>query len=79
MEKVILEPHLRAQLQDGQQPLELCDAGGETMGFFLPAAEFYRWQYEWAKVKFPPEELDRREQERGGRTTAEVLARLKQL
>ena len=78
MERVVLEPQLRAQLQDGKRSLELCDDSGQTMGFFLPAADFLRWQYDWARRHYSTEELDRREKESGGRTTAEVLARLKQ-
>jgi hypothetical protein len=78
MERVVVEPQMRAQLQDGKRSLELCDDTGQTMGFFLPAAEFLHWQYEWARRNYSSDELDRREQESGGRTTAEVLARLKQ-
>jgi len=77
MTKVTVDQTLRSKLLNGQ--VELCDETGQTLGFFLTAEEYKHLFLELAKLKFSPEELERRFHEPNGHTTAEVLARLNQL
>ena len=56
---------------------QLRDEQGQVVGHFLTLADFEHLMVEYAKVKYPLEELERRRQEPGERrTTAEILARL---
>lgn len=75
MERLIVDPSLRDRLAGLDSDLELCDEQGRTLGYFTPAAGDQR-PYDWAKAQFTDEELDQARREPGGRTTAEVLARL---
>ena len=77
MTKVTLDKTLRVQLPNLDTPLELCDESGRTVGFLLSVADYQRLIYEWAKAKYPAEELERRRQDPGERTTGEVLERLR--
>jgi hypothetical protein len=79
MTKVIADPELRAKLNGLNQQMEVCDETGRTLGYFLTRKEYEGLMIEWAKLKYPPEELDRRSKQGGGRTTAEVLERLNKL
>jgi hypothetical protein len=76
MNKVILDESLRSKLQNLETELEFCDESGCTLGYFLPSVERDRLLYDRARAQITDEELERRRQEPGGRTTAEVLARL---
>jgi hypothetical protein len=76
MTKVTVDQTLRSKLNGFNGQIELCDEAGRTVGFFLTADEYKRLILEWAKLKYPAEELKRRYQEPGERSTAEVLARL---
>ncbi len=79
MTKVIADDALRTKLNGLNQQLEVCDESGRTLGYFLTVKDYERLMIEWAKAKYPPEELDRRSKQGGGRTTAEVLQRLRKL
>jgi hypothetical protein len=68
---------------DPYAPVELCDAQGRTLGYFVPVAEHQRLQrleeehqqllYAWAQARFSDEELERAEAEEEEFTTEEVL------
>lgn len=77
MHKAVLDATMRSKLGNLDAQIELCDENGRSVGFFLPAALHERLCYEWAKAAFTDEELQRARRESGGRTTAEVLHRLK--
>lgn len=88
MSKVTVDQSLLSKLNGLNCQMQLCDASGKTLGFFIPAEEFEnlvriedykKLVCEWAKLKYPAEELERIAREPGERTTAEVLARLNQL
>jgi hypothetical protein len=88
MSKITVDQMLHSKLNGLKCQLQFCDASGKTLGFFVPieeynkfvrAEEYEKLVVEWAKLKYPPEELNRIAQEPGERTTAEVLARLNQL
>ncbi len=76
MNKVFVEPALRAKLQNLDSRLELCDQSGNTLGFFVPVSEQQRLLYAWAQAEFSDEEIHRAQAERGGLKIAEVLVDL---
>ena len=56
------------------------DDHGRIVGYFLTVAELENILADWAKLKYPLEELERRAQEPSeGHTTAEILARLERV
>lgn len=79
MNKITVDPTLYSKLNGLNCQLQLCDASGKTLGFFVPFDEYEKLIMEWVKGKYPPEELERIAQEPEESTTAEVLARLNQL
>jgi hypothetical protein len=79
MSKITVDQLLASKLNGLNTQLQFCDASGKTLGFFIPLEEYEKLVFEWVKIKYPPEELERIAQEPGERTTAEVLARLNQL
>lgn len=78
MEKVVIDSDTISKLGSGSQ-LELCDASGRTFGFFVPAGRQKVSLKDWAAMLFTSEELEKARNEPGGRTTEEVLQRLKGL
>ena len=76
MTKVILDDSLLAQLNFGDEPLELCAPSGETVGHFLPQEIYQRLLYDWANAKITDEDLQQRLQQPGGRRLAEICSRL---
>jgi hypothetical protein len=72
MDRVTLDPTLSAKLGNAPQAVEVCDAGGRSLGFFVPSKAYY------ANLTPPisEEELARREATGGGRTWAEIRADL---
>ncbi len=76
MTKVILDDILREKLNGLDEHLELCDEEGRTLGHYLPAIEYQELLVDWSKARASDEELDRRMQESGGCTLAEIWARL---
>jgi hypothetical protein len=80
MSKVVLDQTLRAKLNGLNEPLELCDETGRTVGHFLPAGAYQKLLYAAAEAAcpFPKEELERRQAESGGRSLADIWRRLGQ-
>lgn len=76
MVRLLLDDGLRKKLYEIRVPTELCDKDGRVLGLFTPAADPDRKWYEWAKGRYSDEELERRCNEPGGKTTAEVLKAL---
>jgi hypothetical protein len=76
MQKVILDPSLRSQLNKFDREVELCDEAGSTVGYFLRAEWHRELLYAWAKAQFTDEELDLARHQNDGRSLAEILARL---
>ena len=69
MKKITLDAELLAKLNGLKHSLEVCDAEGRTVGYFLPAAEYRKLLYDAVESARPPvseEELDRRRNEGGG-------------
>jgi hypothetical protein len=76
MTKLIVEESLRKKLINLDEEVELCDETGHSIGFFYPRGP--------REAKLPPgfespysdEELQRRMNEPGGHTLAEIWAEL---
>lgn len=77
--KVTCQEFLRLQLDDLEQELEVCDKSGRTIGRYLPKAIYDRLANPAARADFTEAELEAAENQTGGRTTEEVLARLRAL
>jgi hypothetical protein len=71
MTRVTIEPSMLPPLHGLREPLELCDPSGRVLGYFTPATD--RKLYEAVQLPISEEELDRRDQQTGGRTLAEIL------
>jgi hypothetical protein len=88
MTKLQVDLSFQSKLTDLSRPLEVCDATGRTLGYFLPVSEHERLRqveadhqrllYAWAQAQFSEEELAKAEQESEEFTTEEVLKQLRQ-
>jgi len=82
MNRLYVDEALKSTLDQCATRTELCDQDGRVLGIYIPEAVRERRLYELAKAQMTPEsvaELERRAQEPGGYTTAEVLQRLREL
>jgi hypothetical protein len=77
MTRVILDPATSAKLDRLAERVEVCDATGRTLGFFIPVVD--RTLYEDLDVPISEDELKRREQESERYSTQEVIAHLQNL
>ena len=77
MNRVLVDDSFRSKLGEFHTQTEFCDKEGRLLGVFIPVAEDDRHWYEWAKGQYSEEELERRFNEPGERTTAEVLKALR--
>ena len=78
MNRVLVDDDVRSKLDECRTQTELCDKEGRILGVFTPVADPDRKWYEWAKGRFSDEELERRCNEPGEKTTAEVLKALRE-
>ena len=76
MSQITLDTTLKARLNGLNEKVELCDEAGQLVGVFLPAEAYLKYLYATVKIPFTTEEMDRRRQETGGRTLAEIWKRL---
>jgi hypothetical protein len=76
MSEIMLDPNLKAWLNGLNEKVELRDEAGQLVGVFLPAEDYLKYLYATVKIPFTPEEMERRRQEPGGRTLAEIWKRL---
>ena len=79
MTKLTLDADLRSKLNGLDEPLEVCDEFGRTVGHFLPSALYDELFYAALAAESPhsKEELRRRHQETRGRSLAEIWKDLK--
>jgi hypothetical protein len=78
MTQIILDATTATQLQQLQQPADLCDPSGNVVGRFVPPLiDLSKWEPLTPDVS--EEELDRRELSTEHYTTDEVLAHLKKV
>src|SRR4051812_22377416 len=76
MSKVILDPGLRGKLNGLNEPVEVCEPTGETVGHFVPEELYLKLLYALARDAVAKEELGAASQEPGGRSWAEIRLRL---
>ncbi len=77
MTKVFVDPDLNAKLDGVDEPVELCDTAGKTLGFFYPVTS--TCATEPAHHSCSPiaaAEIESRRQQRTGKPLAEILDRL---
>jgi hypothetical protein len=74
MVKITLDAELREKLSGLNEPVELCDELGHSVGRFLPTAMFDDLWYAALAERSgePKEELRQAHAEEGGRTLAEI-------
>jgi len=72
MSKVILDPELRGKLNGLNEPVEVCEPTGETVGHFVPEELYLKLLYALARDAVSEEELDAAAREPGGRSWADI-------
>jgi hypothetical protein len=80
MSKITLDPVLRSRLNGLNEPLELCDENGQTLGHYLPADLYRRLLYQLAESQCPytAEQLQAMRDEEGGKPLSSLWERLGQ-
>jgi hypothetical protein len=78
MGRLTLDTDLRNKLNGLNEPIEVCDEAGRTVGHFLPADIYDELFYKAlaAESPHPEDELKRRHHEVGGRSLADIWRRL---
>jgi hypothetical protein len=71
MTRIVLDSATVASLRGHFGPVELCDEHGHVLGEFRPAPD--RSLYEGVAPPLSEDEIQRREDEPGGRSLAEIL------
>ena len=74
MTRVTIDADVLAKLKGLDHVVELCDEAGQVVGLFTPMAD--RSLYENVEIPFTAEELDRFENEPGGRPLKDILTDL---
>lgn len=74
MSKLTLDPDLQSKLNGLNEPIEICEESGRTVGHFLPTAVYDELFYAALAAESPhsKDELKRRHNETGGRSLAEI-------
>ena len=72
MHQVTLDPTLKARLNGCDELVEFFDEHGAKLGYFVPRETYRKLLVEWSRSHITDEELERRAQEPGGRTLAEI-------
>jgi hypothetical protein len=79
MNRVLVDDAMRTTLGKLHSQAEFCDESGKVLGYFIPAEQDRQSLREWVHSRISDEELEKRDQEPGALTTAEVLKRLHEL
>ncbi len=74
MTKLLVDETLRGKLNGLNEGIEFCDPSGRTLGRFIPEDQYRQLLYAWVERQCPlsEEELERREEEPGGKPLAEI-------
>ena len=75
MNKVILDPDLKAKLRGLTEQMEFCDVNGQTMGRYAPEDQYQKLLYQLAESQRPtlsPVEIQRRRQMPGHKSLADI-------
>jgi hypothetical protein len=76
MMAVVVDPAMQAKFDRITQPIELRDASGRRLGYFVPQIVFDPALYASVKSPIDEAELRRRYDEAGGYSLAEILKEL---
>jgi hypothetical protein len=76
MSKLTIDAELRTKLNGLNQSIEFCEESGQVVGRFLPEEEYQKLLYAALEIPLPPEEIERRRKEKGGRPLAEFWREL---
>jgi len=79
MNRVLVDDALRTTLGELRSQVEFYDQSGRVLGYFIPTDSNSESIRNWVRSRISDEELERRAQESGGLTTAEVLKKLHEL
>ena len=77
MQRMVLDSSFRDLLVKAGGHLQLCDDVGQIIGYFVPVSEHDTAVYKWVREQITDDELQRRKEESGALSTADVLSRLK--
>jgi hypothetical protein len=77
MTRVIADEALLAKLHGLKEKVEVCDPAGRTLGHFLPVEGAASWLPEADGCPYTTEELQRFQQETGGRPLSEIWKSLR--
>jgi len=78
MNRAVVDDAFRAKLDEFRTQTELCDKEGRVIGVYIPTASQVNKWYDQLRGRYTEEELDRRCNEPGEKTTAEVLKALRE-
>ena len=74
MTKLVIDSQMESQLRGKRDSLELVNGAGRLIGYFTPISQ--QFDSPPIEVPFSASELNRRAQETGGRSLAEIMAHL---
>jgi hypothetical protein len=78
MNRALVDDDFREKLDKFCTQTEFCEKDGRVLGVYIPMTVQERKWYDWARGRRSEEELDRRCNEPGEKTTAEVLKSLRE-
>jgi len=76
MVQLTIDEKAAAALSAAREQIELCDASGQRLGYFLPPALHERLLYDWAQSRISDAAIEAARAEIGGASLADVWARL---
>jgi hypothetical protein len=76
MTSIVLDSQTAEKLRTAGERIELRDAGGKKLGYFLPSTDPAIKAFD---CPFSDEEIEKFRQERGGRSLQEIMADLRKL
>ena len=78
MSAAMLDADKRVTISALNETMEIKKPDGQVVGMYVPEAEYKKMLYAWAEAQCPitPEERERRRQETGGNTLAEVWKKM---
>ena len=78
MNVVVLDSELKGRFNGLNEDLEIRDETGQTLGHFVPTKQYRKMMYAWLQATCPytDEQLEAAGKQAGGRTWAEIKARL---
>jgi hypothetical protein len=78
MVKLIVDKSLPDRLKSMSDQAELCDENGELLGHYLPKDVYHKLVYQWIHAQVDDREIERRRNEPGDSSLAEIWQRLGQ-